>query len=174
MTPLTFDEIERIGRWKPYRPDWPVDGRQGQKERYGQLISSFNTGDKFDSIQEQNGGLSNFIEFICFQKNSYGQNLEAIVVFISLCAPIAAYGQIHFFRQKESHGLSHPEVGTFGQITSESLHDIETEIKRILAANEVTVLPTPFLDQDLLPGLVIEENLLEGQKLFHYLFQWTD
>lgn len=179
MTELTFDEIEKIGRWEPYRSDWPVNrnlscDEDGQEERYGRLIDSFRSSEKFESIQCQNGGMSNFIEFICFPKDSYGLNLEAIDVFINLCAPIATYGQVEFFRQKNSYGLTHPQAKDLGQIRSENLKDIEREIKRILSEDDVEILHTHFLNKDLLPGLVIQENLLEGQKLFNYLFQWTD
>jgi hypothetical protein len=174
MTELTFDEIEKIGKWKPYRLDWPVDRREGQRERYGRLIDSFAKNEKFESIQYQEGGMSNFIEFICFPPKAYGLNLEAIDVFINLCAPIATYGQVEFFRQRDGHGLSHPEAKDLGNVKSENLRDIEKEIRIILSDSDVAILPTQFLDQDLLPGLVIEENLLEGQKLFNYLFQWTD
>ena len=179
MTELTLDEIEKIGKWKPYRPDWPVDinlpfGEDGQQERYGRLIHSFTKNEKFASIQYQDGGMSNFIEFICFKHGAHGLNLEAIDVSINLCAPVATYGQVSFFRQKDNHGLTHPEAKDLEQIKSDDLKDIEKEIRRILADNEVSILLTQFLDQNLLPGLVIEENLLEGQKMFNYLFQWTD
>ncbi len=176
MTELTLDEIEKIGKWKPYRPDWPVDrnlpfDEGGQQERYGRLIDSFTKNEKFDSIQYQDGGMSNFIEFICFKQGAHGLNLEGIDVFINLCAPVATYGQVSFFRQKDSHGLTHHEAKDLGQVNSDNLKDIEKEIRRILADNEVNILPNQFLDQDLLPGLVIEENLLEGQKMFNYLFR---
>lgn len=179
MTDLTFDEIEKIGKWKPYRPEWPINiglpfGEGKQLERYERLIHSFTKNEKFETIQYQDGGMSNFIEFICFLPKSQGLNHEAIDVFINLCAPIATYGQVEFFRQRDSHGLNHPEAKDLGQINTENLNDIEEEVKRILSANDVAILPTQFLDQELLPGLVIEENLLEGQKLFNYLFQWTD
>jgi hypothetical protein len=179
MTELTFDEIEKIGKWEPYRPDWPVDrnlpfDEDGQRERYGRLIDSFHNSEKFESIQDQDGGMSNYIEFICFPKNSHGLDLEAIVVFINLCAPIATYGQVKFFRQESSHGLSHPQASDLGRVDSEKLAEIEKGIKTILSENDVEILSNHFLDQDLLPGLVIHENLLEGQKLFNYLFQWTD
>jgi hypothetical protein len=179
MTELTFDEIEKIGKWKPYRPEWPVDrnlpfDEDGQRERYGRLIDSFTKSEKFETIQYQDGRMSNFIEFICFRPKVQGLNLEAIDVFVNLCAPIATYGQVNFFRRKDSHGLSHPDAKDLGQVKSRDLKDIEKEVKEILSDNDVAILPTNFLDQDLSPGLVIEKNLLEGQKLFNYLFQWTD
>jgi hypothetical protein len=179
MTALTFDEIEKIGKWEPYRHDWPINRNlpfavDGQEQRYGQLIDSFGKSKTFESIQYQDGGMSNFIEFICFPKNSDGLDIEAIDVFVNLCAPIATFGQVSFFRQRDSYGLTHPAAHELGNVKSDNLKYLEDEVRKILRDNDVTILPTEFLDKDLLPGLVIKENLIEGQKLFNYLFQWTD
>jgi hypothetical protein len=121
MTELTFEEIERIGKWKPYRSVWRVDrnlpfDEDGQEKKYGRLVDSVNTNDKFESIQDLDGGMSNFIEFICFPKNSYGLHLEAIDVFINLCAPIATYGQVRFFSQKDSYGSTPPAAHDLGNV----------------------------------------------------------
>lgn len=179
MNELTFDEIWNIGNWKPYRPEWIVDRnlpseKDGIQERYGRLINSFEASELFETIQYQDGGMSNYLEFICFKRGSYGDNIEAIDVYINLCAPIGTFGQINFFRDNDSYGFNQPESNQLGQINSRNLKPIENEIIRLFLENEVTLIEPAFLNSDLEPTLEIKENLLEGEKMFNYLFQWID
>lgn len=47
----------------------------------------------FDTYYSEDGGLGNYLEFICYPKGHDTYEGNAVLVCVSLCAPIAAYGQ---------------------------------------------------------------------------------
>jgi hypothetical protein len=92
-------ELMRIGDWNLYRKDWQVNRnlfskRDGVEEYYGRLIDQLFNNEIFKCEFTQKGGMSNYLEFVCYYKQ--GLNIDAIILFVNLCAPIWAYGQIKF------------------------------------------------------------------------------
>ena len=177
---LTLDEIKKIGEWKPYRQVWDfnhifsTEDETEIEEHYKKIGSAFRDNIHFDCIESQDGGLTNYLEYLCYKPKSSGLEIESIVVFISLNAPIATYGQASMFIQNKDFGLTHPRVNDLGQTKNESLREIETEINSILTRHGITTLDKEFLNKELTDGLTIKENLLNGDRLFNYLFQWVD
>ncbi|MFM7855501.1 MAG: hypothetical protein ACKO96_27145, partial [Flammeovirgaceae bacterium] len=172
---LTLDEIKKIGEWKPYRQVWDfnhifsTEDETEIEQHYKKISYAFTDNIHFDCIESQDGGLTNYLEYLCYKPKSSGLEIESIVVYINLNAPIATYGQARMFIQGKDFGLTHPRVNDLGQIKNDSLKEIETEIKSILTRHGIINLDKEFLEKELADGLKIKENLLDGDRLFNYL-----
>jgi len=177
---LTEKELNKIFSWQPYRSDWPVDRNQKEDNitvYYGGLISQITQNELFNCHYSEDGGLGNYLEFICYPRSLEDYNGGAVLVCVSLCAPIAAYGQITCNKAKHSFdgGFISPEE--VGQIPDAELLPIKTGIDRILTGYNLTLIDKEFACR-LLPDEVTEnlrrENHNEGNQYLHGLFQKID
>ena len=178
---LTEQELQRIFSWQPYRQDWPVDRNRkedGIDDYFGDLIKHLTENDLFDCYFSENGGLGNYLEFICYPKNSSSGKANAIMVCVCLCAPIAAYGHTSVYKTPDSFGwggLFSPNA--VGIVRDQELVNIEKAILDILKASNLLLLDQEFASRPL-PNDVVEnmryENHNEGNQYLHGLFQKTD
>ncbi|MCF1716844.1 hypothetical protein L0U88_19535 [Flavihumibacter sp. RY-1] len=133
---LTEKEVNKIFSWLPYRDSWTVDRNQiddNIKGYYGDLISKLTQNLLFDTYYSEDGGLGNYLEFMCYPKGRDTYQGNAIIVCISLCAPVAAYGQTTFSKTLNTvvwGGLFIADK--IGDITDTSLKIIEKEINSLL------------------------------------------
>ena len=178
---LTEQELNKIISWLPYREDWVVDRNQTDDNinlYYGELINSVTKNQLFNAYYSEDGGLANYLEFMCYPKVSEEYLGNAILVCVSMCAPFATYGQITISKKQRSFGwgpIFNPEKAYV--ISDPTLLEIEKSIKVILNHNNVLLLETEFLSRQL-PNEVAKtlktENHNEGIQYLHGIFQKTD
>lgn len=178
---LTEQEVDKIFSWLPYRDSWTVDRNQRDDNIIpynGELITRLTQNTPFDTYYSEDGGLGNYLEFICYPKGHELCQGNAITVCVTLCAPIAAYGQTTF--QKGSDFI---ECGCLfsadkiGNIADASLKSIEIEVKSILSRNNLSLLDKEFASRQL-PDEIAEalqyENHNDGNQYLLGIFQKTD
>jgi len=176
---LKKSEIIKIGNWEPYKYEWKINRNLISPDDninlyYGNLISSLTNNSKFKCEQTEDGGLSNFLEFICYEKKSRGDGIQVLILFINLCAPIATFGQTTASVWNKVIGYSYPKTEELGIIRNNKLSEIANELSEILKENSIALYDHNELNIDLIEGLEIKENLIEGKKMFNYLFQMID
>ena len=178
---LTEQEVNRIFSWLPYREEWPVDRNKindGIHEFYGVLIERLKCHPLFHTFYSEDGGLGNYLEFICYPHGHGWQNGNAVLVCVSLCAPLAAYGQTTYRKTDNSFswgGLFHPNHT--GLIQDVGLREIEKEIKMILLQKNLQILGREFVSKPLPTSVVNDpqyENHNKGGQYLHGLFQKMD
>ena len=177
---LTEQEVNKIFSWQPYRDNWIVDRNQIENINayYGDLITKLTQNALFDTYYSEDGGLGNYLEFMCYPKGYETYQGNAITVCISLCAPIAAYGQTTFSKMNNSIGWgSLFSADKIGDITDTSLTNIEKELKALLLQHNLKLLEKEFASKQL-PDDVIEalkhENHNDGIQYLQGIFQKTD
>jgi hypothetical protein len=177
---LTEQELLKIFSWLPYREDWIVDRNQQEDNiaaYYGGLISDLTQSDLFDTYYSQNGQLGNYLEFICYPQGHNEYNGAAILVCVSLCSPIAAYGQTIFHKTTNSWGWGWISADALGIIADHTLAAIEKEIVDILKRYHLTLIDREFASR-LLPDEIANslkhENHNGSTQYLHGLFQKTD
>jgi hypothetical protein len=178
---LTDQEVNKIFSWQPYRDDWPVDRSQTDdniNSFYGDVIDKLTNNALFDTYYSEDGGLGNYLEFICYPKGLDTYKGNAVLVCVSVCAPIAAYGQTALWKETDSIGWGGLfSADKIGDITDTSLKSIESEIRSVLLGHNLTFLDKEFASRQL-PDEVIEElkyeNHNNGSLYLHGLFQKTD
>jgi hypothetical protein len=178
---LTEQEVNKIFSWQPYRDNWIVDRNQiddNINAYYGDLIKRLTQNILFDTYYSEDGGLGNYLEFMCYPKGHDTYQGNAITVCISLCAPVAAYGQTTFSKTHDTIGWgSLFSADKIGDITDTSLTDIENEIKSLLLQHNLSLIDKEFASK-LLPDEVIEalkyENHNDGIQYLQGIFQKTD
>jgi len=177
---LTEQEVHKIFSWLPYRDNWSIDRNQVDDNievYYGDLIKELTKNNLFDTYYSQDGGLSNYLEFICYPTGHDTYNDNAILVCISLCAPIATYGQTRFTKTTDSWGWGFIKPETIELISDSNLADIENEVISIIKKYKLILLDKEFVCRPL-PNEVIEalkyENHNDGKQYLHGLFQVTD
>jgi hypothetical protein len=178
---LTEQETNKIFSWLPYRNDWPVDRNQrgdNIDRHYGGLINSLTQNKLFDTYYSEDGGLGNYLEFICYPTGHDTYEGNAILVCVSLCSPLAAYGQTTISKGIDFlgwGGLFSPDA--IGIISDATLLKIEIDIKEILGRYSLQLLDKDFASRPL-PTEVAEhlkhENHNDGNQYLHGLFQKTD
>jgi hypothetical protein len=178
---LTEQEANRIFSWQPYRDDWPIDRNQRDDNiegYYGSLIKYLTQNKLFDTYYSEKGGLGNYLEFFCYPIGSATYKGNAILVCVSLCAPLAAYGQTTFCKGEDFFGwgsLFSPDK--IGDISDAKLLEIEKLIRRILEDSHLHLIDNVLASRPL-PVEVAEnlkyENHNEGRQYLHGLFQKTD
>jgi hypothetical protein len=178
---LTEQESQRIFSWQPYKQDWPIDRNQkedGINDYYGDLIKKLTENNLFHCFFSEDGGLGNYLEFFCYPKNHNNGKANAIIVCISLCAPIAAYGQTSIYKTADSFGwggLFSPN--TVGIIKDPALADIEKAIIEVLKNANLSMIDQEFASRPL-PEEVVDqlknENHNEGNQYLHGIFQKID
>jgi hypothetical protein len=178
---LTPQELDKIFSWLPYRGDWPI-GRNKKEDNvdkyYGKLIVELTQNQHFETYSSEKGGLSNYLEFFCYPFGHQIYRGSAIMVCISLCAPIAAYGQVKVGKTNETfvwNGLFSPD--DIGFITDGQLFEIEKEIERLLLNHNLNLIDKEFACR-ILPTEIVKssnyENHNEGEQYLHGIFQKTD
>ncbi len=177
---LTEQEVNKIFSWLPYRDSWTVDRNKADDNiqgYYGDLIHELSNNNLFQTYYSQDGGLSNYLEFFCYPNGHDVYDDNAIAVYVNLCAPVAAYGQIKFTKTTNSWGWGFIEPETIGLITDNKLADIEKEVISILKKYKLNLLDKEFACKTL-PKEVVEvlkgENHNQGNQYLHGLFQVTD
>lgn len=179
---LTEEELNKIFSWLPYRNEWPVNRNEKEDNiigYYGKLIESITHNNSFETYYSEDGGLANYLEFVCYLSSiNDEQEVNAILVCISLCAPIAVYGQITIYKTSNSFGSSGLfSPNNIGIITDNNLLGIEKEIKNILLYNNLGLLDKELASK-LLPLDFFEsseyENHNKGNQYLHGIFQIID
>lgn len=180
MQEFTAEELNRIFLCLPFRQDWPVAPNQEEDDisnYYRELINDLTKNKSFDTYHPRNGGLGNYLEFICYPRGHNEYDGNAILVCVSLCAPIAGYGQIRFHKtlQSWSWGLFSPEIA--GLILDKQLTRLEAEISTILKRSNLALIDQEFASRPL-PEAIVEsmqgENHNFGNQFLHGLFQKAD
>ncbi|WP_460562575.1 hypothetical protein, partial [Ferruginibacter profundus] len=178
---LTDQEFHKIFSWQPYRSDWPIDRNLFDDSinlHYGELIKCLTQHKSFDTYYSEDGGLGNYLEFFCYPGGQKIYNGNAVIVCVSLCSPIAAYGQTSFSKGIDFvgwEGLFSPDK--INIISDSSLTEIETEVKAILANHKLTLIDKGFASKPLpieLAKTLMNENHNEGSQYLHGIFQKTD
>jgi len=178
---LTEQEIDKIFSWKPYREGWAIDRDQINDNiatHYGDLINSFRKNSLFDTYYAEDGSLSNYLEFICYPKGNITYEGNAILVCVSLCAPIAAYGQTRFNKKSDLIGRNGLfRADKIGEIADITLMGIKNEIKSILIRQDLLLLDKEFASRQLpieVADALKYENHNSGNQYLHGIFQKTD
>ncbi len=181
MYTLTEEELKRIVSWNPYRKDWPVDRnfRDDKIEEYfGDLMRFFEKNSSFECYVSEDGGISNYLEFILYPNNKGVGKAEAIMLCISLCAPIAAYGVIGIYKEEKSFGWGSMKAETVGVIESEELKSIEQIFLPLVKRKGIEILNAEEASTEISSDIYNNENcsisLREGNQLIHALFQLMD
>lgn len=178
---LTEKEVNAIFNWQPYRSDWTVDRNQVDDNielYYGELIHELTTSPLFETYYSEDGGLGNYLEFLCYPAISAPYEGNAILVAISLCAPVGGYGQTTIVKSRKSLGWGGMfPAAKINEISDESLKEIEHAINAIFANHSVALLDKEFvcrpLSQEVATALRFE-NHNEGGLYLHGLFQKVD
>lgn len=178
---LTDQEVNKIFSWLPYRDSWTVDRNQRNDNintNYGDLIAKLTQNVLFDTYYSEDGGIGNYLEFICYPKGHSTYDGNAILLCVSLCAPLAAYGQTTLSKETDFIGWGGLfSADNIGDITDPSLTSIENEIKSILLQQNLSLLDKEFASRQL-PYEVAEalknENHNQGNQYLHGMFQKTD
>lgn len=175
---FTREELVNIISWLPYRPDWPIDRNReddGIKAHYGALLQEIKSiaGSQAKIIQD--GGISNYIEIICFPKDQDLLKTPAFLVCISLCAPVAAYGEIAVTDGVEFFAWEPLECMSVGKVTTPTLKTIEKDVLAILQRHSIQLLSKDFaclkMDAELQDKMI---SSFSGKSLFDGIFQWED
>ena len=181
MNILTTEELLKIISWQPYRKDWPVDRniKEDRIEEYFEDLTVFlETNTSFECKVTQDGGLTNYLEFICYPLNKGFGKMEAIMLCVSLCAPIAAYGRVDIYKQEKSFGWDFINAEDVGIIETEELRTIEQLFVPILKKKGIQILDAKEASQKISPEIYNNENqsisLHEGDQLIHAIFQFMD
>lgn len=178
---LTDQEINKVFSWLPYRDSWTINRNERNDNintYYGTLIKKLTQNILFDTYYSEDGGLGNYLEFICYPKGHSTYDGNGVLVCVSLCAPIAAYGQTTLSKGIDFIGWG----GLFSanniyDITDKSLTNIENEIKSILFEQNLSLLDKEFASRQLpdkLAQALTNENHNEGNQYLQGIFQKTD
>jgi len=174
---LSENELENVFAWKPYRTDWPLEilNEQTILSHFGPLIKDLINNKVFECTQTQAGDLTNYLEFLCYPSTvkDNGTDQLGILVCISLCAPVVAYCETVFKKDKKSFVYAFPDPAQVSNIGHPSLKPIEKELKLILKKYELQIISNEFATQQL-PGQMADNlnSLNFGNKVLHGIFQW--
>lgn len=170
---LSEHELNKVFSWLPYRETWTA---ATTKQFYDKLIEEFTGNEYFETFFSHDGGMTNYLEFICYPVQHEGGKINAVIVCVSLCAPIACYGQTSiYYTNSRSIGHSFLEVENMNVVADTELKPIEEEIKALLHKFNLSLVDKAFADKELPDEIAANmENLNEGTKYLHGLFQWTD
>lgn|GEM_PF-3696273 len=179
---MTEQELHSIFFWLRDRTGWPeyyVDRGERVSSEFSDLIETFTNNPLFRTIFGNDGSDGNYLEFICFPKGGRIYQAEAIIVYASICAPVAAYGQIFLdmtssIEYGTQYGMGRFKPESVGIITDQGLVHIEKEIKAILKRFNFEIIDNEFASK-LLPTEV--DNYLRsgdayrGNQYLHGIFQ---
>ena len=178
---LTDQEVNKIFSWQPYREDWIVNRNEKDDNisyYYGDLISKLTSNLLFETYYSEDGGFGNYLEFICYPKGYKTYEGNAIIVCVSLCAPIAAYGQTTFNKGTDFNGWGGLfSADNINDITDTSLTSIESEINSILLDQNLSLLDKEFSSRQLpdeVAAATRNENHNDGNQYLQGIFQKID
>jgi hypothetical protein len=174
---LSEQEIDKIFQWLPYRDDWPIDRNQindGINENYSGLINEFKISKDFNLCISQDGGMSNYLEFLCYPKGGLHYSGTGVLVYINLCAPIATYGQTECAISINLTSHNSLLAEDTGIIAVSELKIIENEILRIFSANGISLLEREFLGRKLPQEIIAKIDFLLGDQYLNGIFQMAD
>ena len=171
---LTEREIEKIFSWLPYREDWPVNRNEkvdNIEAYFGKLIVAFLNNTNFNCIQMETGGMSNYIDFMCYRKGDKNYKGQGILVMVNLCAPISAFGITQINVSEKAWGNNGITPKKIGVINAPELGLIEKCITNILSENNIEIIDRVFASQ-ILPNEVYESlEMPFSNKYLYGLFQ---
>jgi hypothetical protein len=176
---LSDQEFENVYAWKPYRHDWPVDKNTDQTilAHFGALIKDMINNHVFECTQTQTGEVTNYLEFLCYPSDVQDDNTDqpGIVVCVSLCAPVAAFCETLFKKDKRSFVYAFPDASVVGIVHTPGLKPIEEELLTILKKHHLDIISNEYA-RKLLPETMIEnlDSLNFGNTMLHGLFQWKE
>ncbi|RYY21751.1 MAG: hypothetical protein EOO04_17660 [Chitinophagaceae bacterium] len=174
---LSESELERIFAWKPYRTEWPVDRsalEQTVLSHYGPLIKDMVNSPAFDCTQTQTGETTNYLEFLCYPPGKV-VNIDraGVLVCVSLCAPLVAYGETVYKKDKKSFAYAFPDPGHLGVIETLNLLPVEKELKNIFSKHQLEIVSSEYAAQPLNKEMADNlDSLNFGHTKLHALFQW--
>lgn len=172
---LTEKELNKIFSWLPYSEDWAIGDVRKNNSYYDNLIFEINNNPNFQTYYSQEGGFTNYLEFYCYPIKHQQGRINSIIVCVSLCAPIVCYGQTSITIDPNFISHNFLAIENVLLVPDDNLKHIEKEIRTILNKNKLVLIDKEFASQDL-PDEVYGkmENLNEGEKYLHGLFQWID
>ncbi|RYY20816.1 MAG: hypothetical protein EOO04_19335 [Chitinophagaceae bacterium] len=176
---LSETELENVFAWKPYRNDWPLNILNDQTilSHFGPLIKDMINNRVFECTQTQSGDLTNYLEFLCYPATTKddGTDQSGILVCVSLCAPLAAYCETVFKKDKKSFAYAFPDPAQVSVVGHPNLKPIENELKAVLKKYDLQVIANDYATQ-LLPGHLASslDSLNFGNKVLHGIFQWKE
>lgn len=169
-------ELLNIVEWKPFRSDWPIRLQESEDQieaHYGNLIRAFTDHEAFDVVITQDGSMSNFIEIVCFIPNQEPGQHPALLVCISLCAPVAAFVEMEVMMTQDTMSLDELDFNAIGQVKSALLIPVQKAVLHILKDNQVDLLDPDYAAQLLPPDLLDKVNAPhDDNRIFHGIFQW--
>ncbi len=174
---LSESELERIFAWKPYRAEWPIDRsalEQTVLSHYGSLIKDMVNNPIFDCTQTQTGETTNYLEFLCYPAgNVVNIDRAGVLVCVSLCAPLVAYGETVYKKDKKSFAYAFPDPSQLNLIETLNLMPVEKELKTIFEKHRLQILPADYAAQPLNKEMAENlDSLNLGQTKLAALFQW--
>jgi hypothetical protein len=174
---LSETEFQNVFSWKPYREDWPLNTLNDQTilSHFGPLIKDMINNPAFECTQTQAGDLTNYLEFLCYPSTikDDGTDQSGILVCVSLCAPVAAYCETLFKKDKKSFAYAFPDPAHVSVVGHPNLKPIEKALKSILKKYNLDIISNEYATRDLPPQMADKlESLNFGKKILHGLFQW--
>ncbi|HTE25088.1 hypothetical protein [Flavitalea sp.] len=176
---LSETELENVFAWRPYRTDWPLNILNDQTilSHFGPLIKDMINNKVFECTQTQAGDLTNYLEFLCYPStvNDNGSDQSGILVCISLCAPVVAYCETVFKKDKKSFAYAFPDPAHVSIVGHPNLKPIEKELKSILKKYDLQIISNEYATQ-VLPARMADklDSLNFGNKMLHGIFQWKE
>jgi hypothetical protein len=171
---FTESELDNVLNWLPYRADWKVDRNSNDdftNSYIKKLIGDFSENPYFKLLVTHDGGMSNYLEFVCYPAIQDIYAGDAIIVLISLCAPMATYGQIDISIEPKYTGHNDFQAEQAGVVTSFELIEIELEVKRLLRHSNILILDREYLIKPLPKGIITSNDFLLGDQCLHGIFQ---
>ena len=174
---LSEIELENVFAWKPFRKDWPLNTLNDQTilSHFGPLIKDMVNNPVFESTQTQAGDLTNYLEFLCYPSSAKdnGTDQSGIILCVSLCAPLVAYCETVFTKDKKSFVYAFPDPARVSIVQSPDLKSIEKELKAVFEKYGLHIISNEYATQALPPKLLDKlDSLNFGNKNLHGIFQW--
>ncbi len=175
---LSEKELENIFSWRPYRPDWPINRASLEHsilEHYGTLIKDMVNNPVFDCTQTQTGEITNYLEFLCYPSTGKSGSIEraGLLVCVSLCAPVVAYGETIYKIDSKSFAYAFPDANQLGAVETKTLLPVEQELHKIFAKHQLGIVSASYAAQPLPADMAASlDSLNFGNTRLHALFQW--
>jgi hypothetical protein len=175
---LSETELENIFSWRPYRPEWPVNRTSLEHsilEHFGALIKDMVNNPVFNCTQTQTGEITNYLEFLCYPSAGKSRNLDrtGLLVCVSLCAPVVAYGETIYKMDSRSFAYAFPDASQLGAVETKNLLPVETELHKIFEKHQLKIVPANYAAEPLPDDMVARlDSLNFGNTRLHALFQW--
>jgi hypothetical protein len=174
---LSETELENVFSWKPYREDWPLNTLNDQTilSHFGPLIKDMINNQVFECTQTQAGDLTNYLEFLCYPSTvkDNGTDQSGVLVCVSLCAPVVAYCETVFTKDKKSFAYAFPDPAQVSIVEDPTLRPIEKALKTILKKYDLQIISNEYATQVLPPQMAEKlDSLNFGNKILHGIFQW--